>query len=229
MAPQPLGPSGPMARGLLTTTETQDVDLIPFPAQMMNKHEVPFCFDFHVSITTLECPFGSTISGQRPTHQIPTILSEFIAKQVACQPDSYSKQEPNVRTLWPGTGMMVSLMQLIAHFAVPVPISLSASPNHSRIEKLEDDLRLCVKFWSENSMKFSLSEMLKTFSSSLRLTPVTKSSTFWIAVFKFAPPGHEHPFDLTAPDLCVPSISDDVLRQVICRASHLAQNRAAYV
>ena len=26
--------------------------------------------------------------------------SEFIAKQVLCRPDSYSKQEPNVRTLW---------------------------------------------------------------------------------------------------------------------------------
>ena len=47
--------------------------------------------------------------------------------------------------------------------------------------------------------------------------------------FKFAPPGHEHPFDLTAPDLCVPSIPDDVLQQVICQASHLAQNRAACV
>ena len=44
--------------------------------------------------------------------------------------------------------------------------------------------------------------------------------------FKLAPRGHEH---LTAPGLCDPSIPDDVLRQVICRASHLAQNRTAYV
>ena len=47
-------------------------------------------------------------------------------------------------------------------------------------------------------------------------------------VFKLAPPEQEHPFDVTAPDLCVLSIPD-VLRQVICQASHPAQNRAACV
>ena len=36
-------------------------------------------------------------------------------------------------------------------------------------------------------------------------------------------------FDLTALDLCVPGIPDDVLRQVILKASHLAQNRRANV
>ena len=41
--------------------------------------------------------------------------------------------------------------------------------------------------------------------------------------FKLAPPGHEHLFDLTALGLCDPTISDDVLRLVICPASHLAQ------
>ena len=35
MAPQPLGPLGPMARGLLTTTRTQDADFIPTQAQRM--------------------------------------------------------------------------------------------------------------------------------------------------------------------------------------------------
>ena len=44
-------------------------------------------------------------------------------------------------------------------------------------------------------------------------------------VFKLAPFGNGQLFALTAPDLCVPSISDDVLRQVICQASHLAQDR----
>ena len=48
-------------------------------------------------------------------------------------------------------------------------------------------------------------------------------------VFKLAPPGHEYLFDPTAPGLCDPSIPDDVLRQVICQASRLAQNRAAFV
>ena len=47
MAPQPLDLSGPMAQGHLTTTETQDVDLILSQVQRMNMREVPFCFDFH--------------------------------------------------------------------------------------------------------------------------------------------------------------------------------------
>ena len=45
-------------------------------------------------------------------------------------------------------------------------------------------------------------------------------------VFKLAPFGNGQLFDLTAPDLRVPGIPDDVLQQII---SHLAQNRTASV
>ena len=69
-----LQPQGPMAQGQLTTTGTQDVDLIPSPAQRMNMHEVLFCFDFHVNNITQECPLGSKSSGQRPKHQLSTSL-----------------------------------------------------------------------------------------------------------------------------------------------------------
>ena len=81
--PQPLRPMSPMARGLLTTTGTQDEDLIPFPARRMNMHEVPFCLDFHVNNTMLVCLLGSRSSGQRPTHPSAS-LPEYIAKQVSC-------------------------------------------------------------------------------------------------------------------------------------------------
>ena len=84
IAPQPLGPSGSMDRGLQTTTGTQDVDSIPFPSQRMNMHEVPFCFDFHVA--------GSTISKLRLTHQPSANLPEYTAKQAPSLPDSYSKR-----------------------------------------------------------------------------------------------------------------------------------------
>ena len=83
------------------TTGTQDVDLIPFPAQRMNVREVPFCFDFHMHNIPREYLLGSTISGQRLTHQPSANLPEYTAKQSPCLPDSFSKQEPNVRTLWP--------------------------------------------------------------------------------------------------------------------------------
>ena len=36
---------------------------------------------------------------------------------------------------------------------------------------------------------------------------------------RLAPLGHEQLFEVTAPDLCVPSIPDDVLRQIISQAS----------
>ena len=48
-------------------------------------------------------------------------------------------------------------------------------------------------------------------------------------VFKLAPLGNGQVFALTAPDLHVAGIPDDVLQQVISQASHLAQNRTADV
>ena len=46
---------------------------------------------FPVSKFTRECLLGSKNSGQRPTH-LSANLPEYIAKQVPCQPDSYSRQ-----------------------------------------------------------------------------------------------------------------------------------------
>ena len=146
MVPQLQGPFCPTARGLLTTTGTQDVDLIPFPAQRMNMHEVSFCFDFHVNNIAREYLLGSTDSGQRPTHQPSANQLEYTAKQVPCLPDSYSKQEPNVRTLWPDIRMMVSSTKLMVLFATPKQISRSASPSHLKTTKLENNLRLFRKF-----------------------------------------------------------------------------------
>ena len=106
MAPQPLGPLGPMARGLLTTTGTQDEDLILSQALKMNMHEVPSWYSFRVNKTTLEFLLGSIASGQRPTYQPTTTPSGLIAKQVAYPPDSYSRRVLNVRTLWLDTRVM---------------------------------------------------------------------------------------------------------------------------
>ena len=141
MTPQPLGPLGPMAQGLLTTTGTQDVDLILSQAPKTNMHEVPSCCIFRVNKSTRECPLGSRNSGQRPTHFPSTSLPEFIAKQVPYPLGLYSKQEPNVMTLWPGARRMVSPTRLIVHFAKAEPISQSASPSPLKTGKLEDKLR----------------------------------------------------------------------------------------
>ena len=108
MAPQPLGLSGPMAQHHLTTTE-QDVDLILSQAPKMNVHEVPSYYGCHVNSTTLEFPRGSISSWKSPTYQPTTNPLGFIAKQVAYPPDSHSRRELNVSTLWLDTRMMVSL------------------------------------------------------------------------------------------------------------------------
>ena len=69
--------------GHLTTFETPGADLIPFPAQRMNTHEVPCCLVFLVSKFTRECLPGSK-NGQRPRH-LAANLPEYVAKQVPCQ------------------------------------------------------------------------------------------------------------------------------------------------
>ena len=53
-APQPLGPSGPMALGRPMTIGIQDVDLILLQALKTNMHGVPSYYDSHGSNTTLE-------------------------------------------------------------------------------------------------------------------------------------------------------------------------------
>ena len=179
MAPQPLGPSGPMAQNLLTTTRTQDAQIHTFHTTEAEHARSAIFFDFHANIITLECLFGSENSGQRPTH-LSASLPQYIAKQIPCQQSSYSKKEPNAKTLCPCTWMMVSLSPLIVHFAMPIPkIVLESKSTEDR--EIGRRVRLCGYLWPQNSMTSSLNEIVKTSSSSLHLTPVNKSSAFWTA------------------------------------------------
>ena len=61
------------------------------------------CEQYHSGITT-----WINNLWENQTFQSLLNPSEFIAKQVPCRPDSISKQEPSVRTLWPGIKMMAS-------------------------------------------------------------------------------------------------------------------------
>ena len=218
-----------VARGRPTTTGTRGVYLIPLPAQRMNTHEVPLCFfpceQYHAGVSTWLEKFWATTN-----EPVSNKLTRICPKGLSL------KQELSVKNLWHDTWRMVSHMRWIVHFVTPVPISRSASPSQSRIEKLEDALHLCGKHWPQNSRRLWLNEMLKMFfivpAFDVRaqiLSILDGRNRVGKSVFKFALLGHEHPFDLTAPDLCVPGIPDDVLRQVICQASHPAQNRTANV
>ena len=132
--------------------------------------------------------------------------------------------------------MMVSPTKLVVHFATSEPTSQSASPSHLKTRKSEDDLRLFGKFCPQNCKKlFPERDGTVTF-----IVPalIVRSEVLSIKdrrngvgkpVFKLAPLGNEQMFDLAVPDLCVPDILDDALRQVILQASHLAQDRTANV
>ena len=98
-APQPLGPSRPMAQGRLMTVEIRGVGLTRSQAPKMNKHKVPFYYGSLANNTTEGLRSGSTIFGKNPTCP-PTInLLRFIAKQVLRRAGLYLKYEPNVKTL----------------------------------------------------------------------------------------------------------------------------------
>ena len=139
--------------------------------------------------------------------------SEFNAKQVPCQPDSYSQQEPSIRTL--------------ARFKEDdMPYEIDSPSSHLKIRRLESNLCLCGESWP-NSLKFcSLMVITKVFSLCLRSTSVHSFSASKIAVttwFKtsvqICSAWNGQKFNFTAPDLCVPYIANDVLRQVVLQAS----------
>ena len=99
MAPQLLGPSGPMAQGHRMTTGIQDVDLILFQALKTNMREVLSCYGSYVNSTTKGVQSGSILCGKGQTYQFTKNFSQFIAKQDPCRPDLYLKQEPHVSPL----------------------------------------------------------------------------------------------------------------------------------
>ena len=105
-APQPLDLSGPMAQSSDDNRNARRrLDTCSSPEDEL---EVQSYYGSRVNNTTLRLRIGSITIGKSPTYQPKANPSEFIAKQVAYPPDSYSRRELT-RTLWPDTRMMVSL------------------------------------------------------------------------------------------------------------------------
>ena len=92
---------GSHGQGWSDDSGKRGVDLTLSQALKMNMHGVPSYNNSHVNSTTLGLRFGSATSGINQTFWSKISQSASIAKQVPCQSDSYSKQEPHVRTLWP--------------------------------------------------------------------------------------------------------------------------------
>ena len=181
MAPQQLGPSGPIAQGHPMRTETHDEELILSPAPKMKNHEAPSYFDSLANNTSKRLQSGSIPFGKNPICRRVTNLSEFIAKQVPCQSGLSLKHEANVKTLLLDIRMMVFLTQLTVPSAAPIQLSQCVNPDQLKTERLENNLRLCGKSWLTN-LKFSfLMEMTKVFSSSQRSMLAHKSPASKIA------------------------------------------------
>ena len=202
------------------TIEIRDVGLILSEALKMNMREVASYYGSRVNNTTVVLRIGSVIIGKSPTYQLETNLSEYIAKQVPCQSDSYSKQEPNVRTLWPDVKMMVSSPFYQSRTNIAVRQSKS-------LEDREIGKHFCalVESFGKLEVIFLDGDDTGTFivaapdvrsqvlSSKDRRNGVGKPE------FKLAPLGNGQVFALTAPYLHVPGIPDDMLQQVISQAS----------
>ena len=91
-APQPLGLSGSIGPGSFDDKiRIRDVDFILSQALRMNMCEVSFFYGSRARTTTLGLWIGSIAFGKSPTRQPMTSLSEFIAKQVLCQPGLCSR------------------------------------------------------------------------------------------------------------------------------------------
>ena len=142
-APQPLGPSVPMALGHPMTTGIQDADLILPQALLMNTREVPSYYDSLANNTTKGSQSASILFGKNPTCQPTRDLSQFIVKQVPRRSGLYLRHEPNVKTLLSDFKMMASPMRLTVPFAASKQLLLSANPNQLKTERLENNLHLC--------------------------------------------------------------------------------------
>ena len=88
-----------------------------------------------------------------------------------------------------------------------MPLFWSASPSHQETEKSRDIFS--EKDAKSNFVVPALDVRAQVLNFYDRRNEVGKP------VFKLAPPGHEQFFDVTAPNLCEPHISDAVLQQIV--------------
>ena len=152
--------------------------------------------------------------------------SEFIAKQVPCQPDSCSKQEANVRTLWlekADDGIPYEIDSPFCNAKTIIAVRQSESPEDRKIGKQFAPLwkvlaeKLKVLFPDGDDTGTFIVPALDVRSQVLSIKD--RRNGVGKPVFKLAPSGNGQVFALTAPGLHVPGIPDDMLQQVLSQAS----------
>ena len=148
----------------------------------------------------------------------PTINpSEVIAKQVAYPPDSYSRRELNVRTLWLKMKIMVSPMKLTVLSATPKQLSQFANPSHLKTGRSESNFaplwrvlaeQLKILFPDEDDEGAFIVPALDARSQVLSIKD--RRNGIGKPVFKLARFGSAQLFKLVAPDGCVLRVPGEV-------------------
>ena len=110
MGPQPLGLSGPMTQGRLMTGGNSRRRLQTLSCS--EDEQVPSCYGSLANHMTKVLRCGSIVFGKNPTCQHTTNICQNLLQSRLCPADSYSKQEPNVRTLWSDLKTMVHILKL---------------------------------------------------------------------------------------------------------------------
>ena len=138
----------------------------------MNRHEVPSCYGSNVKNTKLGLRIGSITYGTNPTLQPIISLSEFIAKQFPCRPDSFLKQRPCVRTSWPEDPV---------RFTVPAALSKQlywcANPHRLKTRRLGNNLPHCGGPW-QNKLNLSFRMEITKVHLTVKRVPSRPDSSF---------------------------------------------------
>ena len=228
MAPQPLGPVGPMALGLPTTTGTQDVDLILSQALKMNMREVPSYYGSRVNKTTLELQFGFLFL-KNPTCQhfnkpvrihckAGSVPARFVFETRAKSQDFVDRYKDD--------GIPFEIDSRFCNAETVISVRQSRSLEDWEIGKQFAPLwrvlaeQLKTLFHDGDDQGAFIVPALDACSQVLSIKDRRKGSGK--PLFKLAPSGSAQLFTLVAPDLCVPGITGEVLQRVIsqpCTAS----------
>ena len=225
-APQPLGPSGPMAQGRLMTVEIRGVGLIRSPVPKMNQHEVPFYWGSRVNSTTLELRTGSIIfweTSNIPAHKKPV--------RIHCKAGSVSARLV-FETRAKCQDFFVRYKDDGIPYAINSPFCCAKTTFTVRQSKLLEDRKIGKQFaplWRV------LADQLKLLfpgggdegaftvpahdARSQILSIKDRRNGIGKPVFKLASLGSGQTFTLVTPELSVSGGSPDVLQRVLSQAN----------
>ena len=225
-APQPLGPSGPMAQGHLMTMEIQDEDLICSQAPKMNNHEVPSYYgspgeQYHKRIMK----WINNLWEESNMCQHTTNLSEFKACSVSVSLVFESRAEcQDFVVRYKDNGIPYEIDSPFCNTKTTITVRQSKTIEDREIGKqfaplwreLADQLK--VLFHDRDDEGALIIPALGARSHVLSIKD--RRNGVGKPVFKLASLGSgQKTFTLVVPELSVPGFSPEVLQRVLSQAN----------